>query len=88
MRHILALIAVMGVLFPHAVADESIPDAVRRIDAKLKKLERTGAGERGPRGPRGERGPAGPQGPRGRKGQQGPVDPRAVPVVEMRALLS
>ena len=72
MRRILALVVVMGVLFPHAIAEESIPDAVRRIDAKLQELERAGAGERGPQGPRGERGPAGPRGPQGPRGAQGP----------------
>ena len=71
MRYIIiGLLAVMWMPFPLAWA-ESVPEAVRRIDAKLQDLERTGAGERGPPGRQGPRGPQGATGPRGPKGEPG-----------------
>ena len=72
MRYIIVgLLAVMWMPFPLAQA-ESIPEAVRRIDAKLQDLEHAGAGERGPPGPRGPRGLQGATGPRGPQGAAGP----------------
>ena len=59
------MLSVTIVLMPWFAQAESIPEAVRRIDAKLQEWERTGVGKpgpRGPQGPRGARGPAGPQG--------------------------
>ena len=82
MHCLIVLIVCLAILAPHASA-ESIPDAIRRIDAKHQELERANAvtnglpgprgleGAPGPRGLRGLQGPAGPQGPRGYRGSQG-----------------
>ena len=72
MRYIIVgFLAVMWMPTPLAQQTESIPEAVRRIDAKLQDLERAGAGERGPPGPQGPQGPKGAPGPRGLKGEPG-----------------
>ena len=64
MLHVIVLLVVVGVMSSF-VGAESIPEAVRRIDAKLQELERAGVGKPGPPGPQGARGPAGSQGPKG-----------------------
>jgi len=61
MLHVIILLILVGVMSPF-VGAESIPEAVRRIDAKLQELERAGVGKPGPRGLRGARGPVGPKG--------------------------
>ena len=85
MIHIIVLLAAI-VLMPSFAQAESIPEAVRRIDAKLQELERAGVGKPGavgPPGPQGARGPAGPRGPKGADatlagGQdQGPIQLKA-----------
>ena len=76
MRYIIVgLLAVMWMPFPLAQA-ESVPEAVRRIDAKLQDLEHAGTGERGPPGPRGPRGLQGATGSRGPQGAAGPRGPQ------------
>ena len=67
MIHVIVLLAAL-VLMPSFAQAESIPEAVRRIDAKLQELERAGVGKPGPVGPRGAKGARGPTGPRGPKG--------------------
>ena len=49
MHGLVAFLIAIGAWSPLAQA-ESIPDAVRRLDAKLLELERAGVGERGPQG--------------------------------------
>ena len=73
MLHVIILLILVGVMSPF-VGAESIPEAVRRIDAKLQELERAGVGKPGPRGLRGARGPVGPQGKRGPKGDGATLD--------------
>ena len=64
MIHVIVLLVAI-VLMPSFAQAESIPEAVRRIDAKLQELERAGVGKPGPVGPRGRQGLAGPPGPKG-----------------------
>ena len=72
---VVVLLIAVGAWSPVASA-ESIPDAVRRLDAKVQELERERVGERGPRGPKGERGL---QGLRGPKGDTGPPGAKGAP---------
>ena len=75
MGWLLVLVIAVGVWTPLAQA-ESIPDAVRRLDAKLLELERAGVGERGPQG---LPGPKGDPGLRGYRGDTGPPGPKGEP---------
>ena len=70
MLHVIVLLVVVGVTSSFAGA-ESIPEAVRRIDAKLQELERAGVGKPGPPGPQGLRGARGPVGSQGKRGPKG-----------------
>lgn len=72
---LVALSIAIGAQPPLAQA-ESIPEAVRRLDAKLQELERTGIGERGPQGLPGPKGDPGP------RGDTGPAGPRVSRVKE------
>ena len=60
------LLSVAIVITPSLAQAESIPEAVRRIDAKVQELERAGVGKPGPPGERGMRGPRGARGPKGK----------------------
>ena len=71
MGWLLVLVIAVGTWTPLTQA-ESIPDAVRRLDAKLLELERASVGERGPQGLPGPKGDPGPQGYRGEVGPSGP----------------
>ena len=70
MLHVIVLLVAVGVMSSF-VGAESIPEAVRRIDAKLQELERAGVGKPGPPGPQGLRGARGPVGSQGKRGPKG-----------------
>ena len=67
MGWLLVLVIAVGA-WPALAQAESIPDAVRRLDAMVQELERRGVGERGPQGP------AGPPGSKGEPGQDATLD--------------
>ena len=68
MHGLVAFLIAIGAWSPLAQA-ESIPDAVRRLDAKLQEMERAGIGEQGLQGPKGDQGPPGPKGEPGPPGR-------------------
>ena len=61
-RCLVPLVVAVGLSSSAHAQIESVPDAVKRIDAKVQELERRGTGKRGPAGPPGPRGPKGEPG--------------------------